>query len=155
MSKKNGTAKFVRKLGEREEDVIVTLSDREVQAERKAAIDMMMKIEELKEKKKKNADEFSRNIKSFKADLEDTLEVIDNGSREEKIVVEDWLLSNNEVIRIRQDTREQVGPPRTATASELQEELPLSDPGEPEGQMPEPDPSTSEPEAEFPAFGEE
>lgn len=119
----------IRMLGERDESITISLSDGEVADQRTRACDLRDQIDALEDK-----------IKSVKVDFkakQDDLEQQERVARrlastrraEVDVKIQEWLTRGNEVVRVNASTGEQLGPPRTARAAELQESLPFDDSG--------------------------
>jgi len=122
----------VRKIGEREEMVEYQLSEQELAEKKDTIMELLEALEKLEARKK----EQMKNLGSQAATMELEISQLRADIRAKKvtrqITVAEFLTGANEVIRVRTDTDEQIGPPRTATSRELQEELPLSEQTDPE-----------------------
>lgn len=132
----------IRMIGpERKESIVVKLTQIEIDDQRVLVCDLRDKQDALEEE-----------LKSVKADYKARQEGLEEKERvarrlastaraETEVAIQDWLTQGNEIISIRLDTGD-VLRRRTATARELQEELPLDG-----GPPPQDD--------AFPGFGDE
>jgi hypothetical protein len=119
-------AKRVRKLGERTETEFVDIPHAEVSDAKDRTHAILHKLDQLREEKKAAMGSFKARADDLNAQLSTSRATAGGARREVEFQVEEWLTSANEVIRIRADTGEQLGA-RTASAREMQEELPLDD----------------------------
>lgn len=126
MAKKD-TERRMRKLGEREEQVVVLLSDEEVEAQRRVVLDLMCDKDRLADGLKAIRAEYKARVDRLTAKIQDSRQQVSDRKRTDDVVVEEWLTAGNEVVRVRKDTGETVGQPRTARADELQEDLGLDE----------------------------
>jgi hypothetical protein len=122
MSKKNSNHKIVRKLGEREEIIVHTLTGGELAEVQDTVMALLDHRQEVEEKKKEANANFKAQLETIELELETARRTFRGRARKESVVIEEHLTSANEVIRIRKGTKEIVGQ-RTATAEELQEEM--------------------------------
>ncbi len=123
MAKRKDPGDRIRKLGEREEQITVKLTQIEIEDQRHQ---VMMLLDDI--------DKIDQGLKAIKAEAKGRKDAIlariaearrqeSSGRRTDDVVVEEWLTQGNEVVRVRTDTGEQIGDPRTARAAELQEKL--------------------------------
>lgn len=135
-TKKKAPNERKRKIGERTEVVERKLTQVEIEDSRARVIDILQESDELDAK----LDEIKASYKSLFASLDSRksheLGLIRSGRAREEIVVEEWLTDQNEVVRVNKATGLEIGNRRTASASELQEELPLDrKPDEDDGEV--------------------
>ncbi len=114
----------VRKIGQREESIDTKLTQIQIEDMRENVMVLLDDEERIEEKAKEAAKNFSSQLKTNQLQRNELRRIITQGKKRETIIVEEFLTVSNEVIRVRQDTGEQLGA-RTATPRELQEELPL------------------------------
>lgn len=124
MTKKNPSQRM-KKLGEREEQVVVLLTDEDVEVQRKIVLDLMSDKDRLADGLKAIKAEYKARVDRLTARIQDARQQVSDRRRTDEVLVEEWLTQGNEVVRLRQDTGEVVGQPRTARPDELQEALDL------------------------------
>lgn len=135
----------VRKIGQREEIINVKLTQVQLDEMRYEVMLLLDDEERIEEKAKEAAKNFSSQLKTNQLQRNEIRRVVTAGVRRQTIIVEEHLTASNEVIRIRQDTGDQLGLGRTATPRELQEELPLDPkPADDEAESEEDESETSE-----------
>ncbi len=112
-----------RKLGERRETITVDLSPTEVEEEKTLVMDLLGRRQNLEAAKKSTMADYKAKIDKVSEQITSSCRVATTERREIEIDVEEWINRNNQVVRIRRDTGEILGEPRTARADELQEAL--------------------------------
>jgi hypothetical protein len=117
----------VRKIGEREENVDVKLTQLQIEDLREQVMVYLDDEERIEEKAKEAQKNFASQLKTNQLQRNEIRRTIAAGRKRVSITVEEYLTNSNEVIRVHKQTGEQLGPARTATPRELQEELPLGD----------------------------
>ena len=155
MSKKGSDHKIVRKLGEREEIVVHTLSDGELAEVQDTVMALLDHRQEVEEKKKEANANFKAQLETIELELETARRTYRGRTRKDSVVIEEYLTDKNEVIRVRKGTREIVGQ-RTATGEELQEEM-FADEQPESGEVQQndaPGGTANEPDDQF-SFGEQ
>lgn len=125
MAKKNEEPRRVRKLGEREEVIKHQLTSDQLEETKDAILCSLDDDERLEERKAEFVKNIGSQLKTNELQRNELRRQVKSGTREETVIVEEHLLTNNEVLRVRQDTGEEVGKRRTATPRELQEDLPF------------------------------
>ena len=155
----SGGMKGARKLGERKETITELLSPMQTEAEARSVVTLLREIERAEEELKNATAGHKAKISDLRTRLKDHARASGTGKRDKEVTIEEWLTPQNEVIRIRADTRERIGN-RNATTTDLQEPLPGMDapppPPEPDDEEnldEEPD-HDEETEAELEAEGE-
>lgn len=112
----------MKKIGERVEKVVEKLSPMQLEDERSRACELMRERTALKEKAKAAAADWKGKIAAVDESLRESLATVESGRRDREVTVIEWLTPDNEVVRVRADTNEQIGK-RTARTDELQEKL--------------------------------
>lgn len=115
----------VRKIGERTETIAVRLTPIQIEDERAKVIDLLQEKEELEEKLASMKAEYKAKIADVDSRKASALGAIRTGKISREMTIEEWVTGGNEVVRVDKATGEEIGARRTATARELQEELPL------------------------------
>jgi hypothetical protein len=115
--------RFVRKIGEREESIETKLTQVQIEDMREEVMTLLDDEERIEEKAKEAAKNFASQIKTNNLQRNELRRTIASGRRKQTLIIEEHLTASNEVVRIRKDTGEAIGSPRTATPRELQEEL--------------------------------
>lgn len=115
----------IRKIGEREESIVHELSAKELSDRKDDVMDLLEEVEKIEERKKEQAKNYASQLSTLELQIGEMRREIKSGKRSQTVLIQEFLTASNEVIRVRADTDEQIGIPRTATARELQEELPL------------------------------
>lgn len=128
-AKKKGD-ELVRKIASRTETIETTLTQIEIEDQRQKFIELCGDRDQAKEDEKARVAEHKSGLAKLSAMIASTLGLIRSGRTKKEVPIEEWVTKQNEVVRINADTREEIGPRRTATARELQEELPLKNPPE-------------------------
>ena len=117
-----------RKIGERTETIHVKLTPMQIEDERATVIDLIQTKEELEERLKSSKADYKAKIAEVDSKTAAALGAIRSGKTSREVVIEEWLTDRNEVVRLDKATGLEIGERRTATARELQEELPLPAP---------------------------
>jgi hypothetical protein len=130
--------RLVRKLGEREEVLETKLTQIQLEDMREEVMVLLDEEERIEKKRKEAAKNFGSQLESNKLQMSELRSTIASGKRKQTLIIEEHLTAQNEVVRIRQDTAEIIGQPRTATARELQEELFQDEPQPPLADAPAP-----------------
>lgn len=127
MAKKAKAAPKRRKIGERTETIAVRLTPMQIEDERAKVIELLQERDELDEKWKSTKADHKAKEAELHSRLETSRGMIRTGKVSREMTIEEYVDDRNEVIRVDKATGEEIGR-RTATARELQEELPLPDP---------------------------
>lgn len=127
-----------RKLGERTEEIIESLSPSQIATARERVCDLTRSRNALDDKRQATAADYRAKLKEIDGMIEQELQAAASGRRTVEVTIEEWLTPQNQVVRYRTDTGELIGD-RVARPEDLQETLPLGDD--------EPDESEAEPEA--------
>lgn len=125
--KRNKSDEPRRKLAERTEVVEVRLTPMQIEDERAKVVDLLQERDELKAAWKSAKDAHKAKETELDSRLETARGAIRAAKIRREITVEEWITDRNEVIRIDKATGEEIGR-RTASARELQEDLPFADP---------------------------
>ena len=115
-------AKRIRKIGEREEMIEIEFSDEQIADKRGEVMVLLDEEERIEAKKEELAKNFASQLKTNKLQINELRRQITSRKTRMTVIVEEHLTQQNEIVRIRKDTGEQVGV-RTATPRELQEEM--------------------------------
>lgn len=121
--KKDKDPRRIRMLGEREEKVVFRLTPLQVEDRRQVCLDVLDDIEQKENELKEMSSALRGKIKELKAGLKRTRKEVADAKVTEELVIQEWLMSDNQVIKVRKDTDLPVGDPRVARAEELQEKL--------------------------------
>lgn len=113
-----------RKIGERTETIDVKLTQVQIEDERAKVIDILQSKDELEEKLSSIKADYKAKLAELDSQKATALGMIRSGRTRRDVVIEEWVDDRNEVVRIDKETGEELGR-RTATARELQEELPI------------------------------
>ncbi len=116
-----------RKIGERTEVIEVKLTPMQIEDRRAEVIDLLQEKDQLEEKLASIKADYKAKIAEVDSRKADALGAIRSGRVRVELVIEEWVNAQNEVVRVNKETGDEIGR-RTATARELQEELPLPDP---------------------------
>jgi hypothetical protein len=153
---KKDSNRLVRKLGEREEVIETKLTQIELEDKRMEVMILLDDEEAIERKAKEASANFTSQLKTNKLQRNELRRVITSGKSRQTLVIEEHLTAANEVVRVRKDTGDIIGQPRTATARELQEDLfqdPPADPA-PQGDAPSDAAEEEGGEAGFAGFDE-
>lgn len=120
-----------RKIGERTETIVEQLSLTQREAERSRVCELISERDRIVDQKKAVTSKYTAEINAVDAQIRACMKAASTGRRDVEITVEEWLTEQNQIQRYRTDTGELIGD-RTATPSELQEELPFGDPDDDE-----------------------
>lgn len=115
-----------RKIGERTETITEQLSLTQREAERARVCELIQERDRIVDQKKAVTSKYTAEINAVDAQIRACMKAASSGKRDVEITVEEWLTDQNQIQRYRTDTGELIGD-RTATPSELQEELPFGD----------------------------
>jgi hypothetical protein len=115
-----------RKIGERTEVIEVKLTPMQIEDARAKVIDLLQEKDELEEKLASVKADYKAKIAEVDSRKAHELGMVRTGRTRKELVIEEWVTAQNEVVRVNQETGEELGR-RTATPRELQEELPLED----------------------------
>lgn len=124
----------VRKIGERVEVFEERLSPMQLEDVKTCIATLLDREDDLRDKLKQSAKVVKAELANVKRDMVRARTELATTRRRSEVQIEEHLTRRNEVIKVRVDTGELIGS-RTATARELQEELPLSS-GEGDGGEP-------------------
>ncbi len=116
------TDERIRKVGEYQDTTVRELSPAEIEGERSKICDLLGRRDNLEGALKATKAEYRAKLESIKDRIERALNTATTGRQEIEVDIEEWLTRGNEIVRVRADTGE-VLTRRTATASELQENL--------------------------------
>ena len=121
----------IRKIGEHLDTITVDLTAEQVEAQRAVVCDMRDRQDALEAK----LDSIKAEYKGKQKELEEAERVarklVSTRKRDVEVMIGEYLqegLDGIQVVRRREDTMEQIGEPRAASAQERQESLPLSGP---------------------------
>lgn len=114
---------YVRKLAERDEVVEFDLHQPEIDELGRQVLVLLDEDDKINQRKDEAAKNFASQLKTNKLQIDELRGVIKEKKRRMKLHIIEYLTKGNEVMKIRADTGEPVGKPRTATPRELQEEL--------------------------------
>lgn len=128
----------VRKVGSRDETISVELTAAELDAGRKRIVQLMADEDQADDALAEVKAQYKARLQAIRSERSGLRRMDAAGKRSVDITVEEWLTANNEVIRVRTDTQEQVGA-RNATSAELQEPLFKDDAGSEEDSQDEED----------------
>jgi hypothetical protein len=112
-----------RKISQAMEGIVVKLTPQEVEETRASVMDMLDQKKAIEFAKKSAMSEFKAKLQELEERLSKACTEASTGKRELDVIVEEYLTSANEVVKIRADTGEPIGKPRTATVAELQEPI--------------------------------
>lgn len=135
----------VRKIGEREEQIVHKLSANQLEEVKDRVMSHLDELDSIESKKAESVANFKAQAASFELQLEADRKLLKSGVDKRMVIVDEFLTQGNEVVRVRRDTGEQLGA-RTATANELQEEMFTGPP--PVDMPPEQQPDATEPLSE-------
>lgn len=113
----------VRKLGEREEQLEIRLTQLEMDDYHNQHLALSNQRDELEEKLAEVKANYKAQFEAIDLQVAATRRLLNTRRRTATVKVEEWLTASNEVIRLRADTNEQLGDLRKARADELQEKL--------------------------------
>lgn len=125
-----------RKLFETLETITVDLTREQIGEQRALVCVLRDRQDALDEKLDSIKADFKGKAKELEEAERIARKLAATGKQDIEVIVEDWLedgLDGIRVVRRRADTMEMVGEPRTATAAERQETLPLSGPPDDSG----------------------
>jgi hypothetical protein len=113
----------IRMVGEREVTIDIMLTPMQLEDEHHNVMAFLDQKEEIEEKKKENMKNFAAQLAAVELQIDASRRLIKSKRRRETVIIEEWLTGANEIVQIRQDTRDQVGDVRKARSEELQEKL--------------------------------
>jgi hypothetical protein len=149
----------IRMVGERQVTIDIPLTSLQLEDEHRKVMTHLDKKEEIEEKKKENMKNFAAQLAAVDLAIDESRRLIKSRRHYETLIIEEWLTGANEIVQIRQDTRDQVGDVRKARSEELQEKLFAEKPTDPvqENAAPPQTGTKIEPDTDFPtaetAFG--
>lgn len=115
----------IRMIGERDESVTLSLTEPQISEYRKLACSLRDQIDQIEDQAKAASSSFKGRQKELEERERVARRIASTGRADVDVRIQEWLTRSNEVVRVNADTGEQLGPPRTARASELQESLPF------------------------------
>lgn len=117
----------VKVLRESTFSVTIDLNDADIDEVKDDLVALLRRADDLKTELKTVQTAVKNKIQVVNGKISASRSMIDSRKRDVEVPVREVLLSSNEVATIRIDNGEEIGRRRTATPSEMQEDLPMSD----------------------------